>query len=89
MVSRPTERRLSQGLVIKAAVVARLLGIRLLTLRADIAVLPAPPERTDPGPMRRSLNGEASGSLAEAARALEAGASDLRAARELLSPRER
>ena len=37
---RPAER-LSQGAVIRASVLARLLGIRLLRLEADIALVPA------------------------------------------------
>jgi hypothetical protein len=75
----PTVRtgdRLSHGSVIRASVLARLLGIRLLKLEADIALVPA-----DFGPAdRRPWNGAvvtgdlvtASALLARATRTLEA-----------------
>ena len=39
------EGRLSEGAVVRASVLARLLGIRLLRLEADIALVPASPPR--------------------------------------------
>lgn len=97
-------RRLSHGMAIDAAIEARLLGKRLLTLNAKITALPATTVRM---PMRRAtetrvqsevtavvkrpstagrprlhpMNGEVSGGLAEAAKALAAGAAELQAAR--------
>ncbi len=89
--------RLSRGMAIRAAIEARVFGKRLLTLDADITVLPAeergtrgaavstPRVRELPsGPARpvpRDSNGSV-GDLAAAARALESGAADLKAARE-------
>lgn len=72
--------RLSSGMVIRAVIEARLLGRKLLTLDADIAILPAdrqPPTRSP----EAHLNGPPGRGLAEAARALESGATDLAAAR--------
>ncbi len=72
--------RLSRGMVIRAAIEARLLGRRLLTLDADIAILPAETGRAMPG--GRSDRAEDPGTgLLEAAKSLEAGAAELRAAR--------
>jgi hypothetical protein len=80
-------RRLSEGMVISADIEARLLGLRLLTLNADIALAPA---RLDvgrrgrhPGAARARGGAGAPGrGLAAAARALASGADDLRAARD-------
>jgi len=42
LIARPSrDRSLSDGVVIEASVVARLLGLRLLRLRAHVTVLPA------------------------------------------------
>ena len=72
--------RLSHGMFIRAVIEARLLGRRLLTLNADVEILPAESD----APRRRELasrNGHAGNGLAEAARSLEAGAADLEVAR--------
>jgi hypothetical protein len=82
------DRSLAEGMSITAAIEARLLGIRLLNLRAAIDVLPAkseadgaPAKRTRPLPTRhRAPAGRA---LADASRAIDAGLADLRSAREL------
>lgn len=74
-------------MAIGAAIEARLLGKRLLTLNADITVLPA--EDRFLGPGRRGVPAAISGNggprngdgLAEAARLLDAGAKDLEEAR--------
>ncbi|MDW5594134.1 hypothetical protein VSS74_07300 [Conexibacter stalactiti] len=60
MLSIPgSTRRLSEGVALKASVIARLLGIRLLTLDATVLVAPAeiaaattvpPPSRSSPLP---------------------------------------
>jgi hypothetical protein len=82
-------------MAIQAAVEARLLGKRLLTLKADITVLPstarneAAPGRSVQGVARPPLPSVSSGSrrngskdLASAANLLESGAAELRAARQ-------
>lgn len=91
----PSWTRLSRGMLIKAGIEARLLGKKLLTLDAEITVVPAE-TRTQ---IRRSYGvpqvagrdfhptdmehpSSTDGGLAEAARLLEASAADLRAARE-------
>lgn len=79
-VRSPGWMRLSRGMVIRAAIEARLLGRKLLTLDADIAILPAETDSTRPG-RRSDRSEEPGGGLLEAARSLEAGASELRAAR--------
>jgi hypothetical protein len=73
---------------VTAAIEARLLGIRLLHLRAAIDVLPAraeageaPAKRTRPLSVRQRA--PAGRALADASRAIDAGAADLRSAREL------
>lgn len=76
--------RLSRGMAICAAIEARVLGRRLLTLNADVTVLPA--ETADRGsvaaarPPARNPSDPHLG-LDDAARALDAVAADLRAAR--------
>jgi hypothetical protein len=82
------DQGLAKGMSVTAAIEARLLGIRLLHLRAAIDVLPARAEvdeaPTDRTPLlsarRRAPAGRA---LADASRAIDAGAADLRSAREL------
>lgn len=88
-VSTPSWLHLSRGMSIRAVVEARLLGRRLLTLDADVVILPARAPRTQTfeghgylaqrSPADRNGSG---GGLIEAARALESGAADLRAARQ-------
>jgi hypothetical protein len=76
----PTVRpgdRLSQGSVIRASVLARLLGIRLLKLEADIALVPASFGAVDPAPARIGTVvtgdlGTAAALLTRASRTLEA-----------------
>lgn len=72
--------KLSRGMAIRAAIEARILGKRLLTLNADITVLPAEDagrSRHRPAsPDRERLR------LADAARTLEAAAGDLESARD-------
>lgn len=92
----PRRQHLSQGMVIDAAIEARLLGFRLLTLNANVTVLPAVEAARRRGgtrpipatalptttqPRPGSTNGEISGALAEAAHSLAASAADLEAAR--------
>jgi pyridoxal biosynthesis lyase PdxS len=88
-------RRPSDGLVVEAKIVARLLGLRLLTLEATVVVVPAEvtapahtidgtpraPARSDGVPPERA---GAAGSLAEAVRRIDEGAAilaEVRAAR--------
>ncbi|ADB50128.1 hypothetical protein [Conexibacter woesei] len=78
--------QLSGGMVIAADVEARVLGLRLLTLSADVAVTPSRlaavggrRPRVRPRPAAGSARG---GGLALAARAIESGADDLRIARD-------
>jgi hypothetical protein len=73
--ARPdSRRRPSDGLVIEASILARLLRIRLLTLEATVVVAPA--EVTSGAwPVRSSGNGR--GGLAEAVRTLDEGAAIL------------
>lgn len=93
----PRKGRLANGMVIIASLRARVLGFRLLTLDADIAVTPelgADRRRVDNAPARRVCvsshasparsNGAGRG-LAAAARSLEASAAELAAARERMS----
>jgi hypothetical protein len=87
-VALSRDQSLAKGMSVTAAIEARLLGIRLLHLRAAIDVLPAqakadgaPANRTRPSSARhRAPAGRA---LADASRAIDAGAADLRSAREL------
>ncbi len=79
VITKPNWMRLSRGMVIRAVIEARLLGKKLLTLDADIAILPA--ESESPPRVRAELNGTPGKGLAEAARSLESGASELAAAR--------
>lgn len=80
-------RRPSDGLVVEARIVARLLGLRLLTLEATVVVVPAEvtaptpagrgtqpraPARSDGAPPERAV-----GSLAEAVRRIDEGAAIL------------
>jgi len=90
--------RLAEGMGIRAAIEGRVLGLRLLTLEADVAVMPAEVEpRRKQGLDRRNGStreatethrvdppgaGETAPDLADAARALEASSVDLRMARE-------
>lgn len=91
-------RSLSEGMGIRAAIEGRVLGLPLLTLEADVAVMPAEvdPGRT-PDPDRRNGStretseihrldppgtGDTAPGLAEAASALAASSVDLRKARE-------
>jgi len=84
VVRSPSWLRLANGMIVRAAIEARLLGRKLLTLDADIAILPAERE-TRPVP-KAHLNGSSPGrGLARAARALDSGASDLEEARRRVS----
>lgn len=94
------DRSLAEGMAITAAIDARLLGMRLLNLRAAIDVVPAEASQTaddlsaaprrlpdrSKSSSRRSSSGSrprpAGGGLAAASRAIDAGAAELRAARE-------
>lgn len=94
VVTGPGWMRLSRGMLIQAVIEARLLGKRLLTLNAEIMVLPAegsggreprgaaPPHRGE-SPGRGRVNSTGRG-LAAAARSLEAGSDELRVARDAL-----
>lgn len=80
-------RRLSEGVALKASVIARLLGIRLLTLDAtvllapaEIAAPPAPAPVPTPGHRVGSVRPVGDG-LVAAARFIEEGAASLSAAR--------
>ena len=79
-VTPPGWTRLSRGMVIRAVIEARLLGRKLLTLDADVAILPAktPDRPALPRPVR---NGRPGDGLLEAERTLESGAAELEAAR--------
>jgi hypothetical protein len=92
LATRPG-RRLSEGMVISADIEARLLGLRLLTLNADIALAPARLDIVRRAPQENRARGTGAGrarggggapgrGLAAAARALASGADDLRAARD-------
>jgi hypothetical protein len=90
--------RLADGMAIAASIRARLLGMRLLRLDADVSVLPTSPRvrgsarlaRGDPPPRAAGLSARVNGSgsariggdLAAAARLIEEGASELSDARE-------
>jgi hypothetical protein len=87
-------RRPSDGLVVEASIVARLLGIRLLKLDATVVIAPADvtapsPAARDPlaRPPARSLDarpnrsGEVGRGLAEAVRSIDEGAALLAQAR--------
>ena len=73
-------------MVIDAAIEANLLGMRLLTLKAAITVLPAKTTDrhlvTDAHVATRPLNGRPGKVLAEAARSLQAGAAELATAKQ-------
>lgn len=92
-------RRPSDGLVVEALIVARLLGIRLLKLDATVVIAPAevtmPSSTPHEVPSRlpaRSLDaapnrsGEIGGGLAEAVRRIDEGAAILAEARHPLHP---
>jgi len=83
------DRSLAEGMSVTAAIEARLFGIRLLHLRAAIDVLPAQAEVGDARakrarPLRARHRAPAGCALADASRAIDAGAADLRSARELM-----
>ncbi|MGB2712165.1 MAG: hypothetical protein WBC33_11695 [Conexibacter sp.] len=91
-------RRPSDGLVVEASIVARLLGIRLLKLDATVVIVPAdvtaPPSAlhdSRPPTRARSLglppSGVVSGSLADAVQRINEGAAILDEARRPVSPR--
>jgi hypothetical protein len=87
-------RRLSDGVLLEASVLGRVLGVRILTLRATVVLAPAsvtaaapadgaPPTRVDErgsraGPTRRRAGGR---ELAEAVRRIDEGAELLAEAR--------
>lgn len=71
--------RLSQGMAIRAAVEARLFGKRLLTLNADITVLPAERKASRHGRPAPRFDGERL-RLEDAARSLESATRDLESA---------
>lgn len=85
-------RRLSEGVALKASVVARLLGIRLLTLDATVLVAPAeiasPPTAPVPFATGRPAGRSplVGGGLTDAARLIEEGAASLAAARSNAPP---
>ncbi len=86
------DRRLADGMAIVAAIEARLLRMRVLSLNAVIDVVPAEAtreggggERAAAAPPRRRLPGRrrpAGGDLAAASAAIDVGAEELRSARE-------
>lgn len=79
--------KLSRGMAIGAVIEARLLGRRLLTLNADITVLPAEDHYGEPVGRGEAAIIDGNGhrqngdGLLEAARLLDAGARDLEEAR--------
>lgn len=88
------KRRLSEGFLVEASVLARLLGIRLLRLEANVIVSPAALRRAAPidydAPVRSSVEAPAlpparsaaiGGRLANAERIIDEGAASLAAAR--------
>jgi hypothetical protein len=89
-------RRLGDGVLVDASILARVLGIRLLTLEARVTVLPADVKRASPAPTdsrrprtsaRRSSavapqpSGAIGHGLADAVRAINEGAAILAEAR--------
>ena len=82
---------LAHGMVIVASVRARVFGVRLLELDADVNVSPAPQRRRinrlEAAPGRRGRltpqlsNGSIGGGLEQAARTIEASVTELEAAR--------
>jgi len=80
--------KLRDGMVIVGSIRARLLGVHLLQLNADVTITPASERRraraVEAGRTRPAVaasNGTVGGSLAEAARALEATSGELMTAR--------
>lgn len=76
------------GTLVSVDLVARLLGFRLLTLRAEVRVAPAPVEvvrraAVTQRPARVAVSRPVGGTLADAAQAIRSGARDLQAARDL------
>ena len=85
-VAPDRRRRLSQGVLVEASILARLLGLRLLTLEATMVLVPA--EVTTRSPAQRPATSRASGpaprnggsaggarrGLADAVRSLDEGA---------------
>lgn len=65
-------RRLSEGMLVEASIIARVLGAKLLSLEASIVVLPAAPRAA---PVARGRG------LADAVRSLDEGAAILDEAR--------
>jgi len=92
-VDRRRDGSLSNGMVIVASVRARLLGMQLLKLDADVTVSPTPPRltaRRPPQPARRRTseaglparhNGSIGNGLGAAARSLEQTTRQLESAR--------
>lgn len=71
--------KLSQGMAIRAAIEARLLGKRLLTLNADITILPAQQRSSRHDRAAPRFDGERL-RLEDAARSLESATRDLESA---------
>jgi hypothetical protein len=87
-------RRLSEGVVVEASILARLLGIRLLRLDATVVVVPAAVTAPPSGPrdrqrlasapragVPRTRSGAAGHRLADAVRSIDEGAAILAEAR--------
>jgi hypothetical protein len=75
--------RLSEGTLVEASVVARVLGIRVLTLDAVVLLSPASPGATAPAPVPRRPLPPVRRGLAGAVRSIEEGADLLAEARRL------
>lgn len=79
-----TSGRLADGTLVKASILARVLGIRLLTVEATVAVVPAAPAdspRTRSSGALRVRSRAAGPRLAEAARSISEGAALLEGTR--------
>ena len=81
IATRPSGK-LSEGLTVTASIRARLFGTRVLTLDADVTMLPPPTEVEVAAPARRAeTNGAIGAGLTEALAEIDASASDLSEAR--------
>ena len=80
IATRPSGK-LSEGLTVTASIRARLFGARVLTLDADVTMLPATEVEVAAPARRAETNGAIGAGLTEALAEIDASASDLSEAR--------
>jgi hypothetical protein len=80
-VAPDRRRRLSQGVLVEASILARLLGLRLLRLEATLVLIPADVTTRSAGPPRTARWASRGRGLPDAVREIDEGAKLLEQAR--------